>query len=444
MDYKQLYSKDKKQIVLILLASFIIKLILSFTLTADIRSDSLDYHLLAKSIAFEGEYSLNGKPTATSTIGYPLFVSFFYALFGADQIPLRIGQSLLEIITGLLFFYFCLNFLDKKRSIISLAIFSFFPSNILYSQTILTESLFGLLNLIILIYFLREKIDWKILLIGMIAGYAVLVRSSFAPCLLLVPIFLFVYNRKLFDGYKQNRLKKAVQYSLLFFAGSVLIITPWIIRNKIVLNTFAIGTHGGSTFWSGSNPDATGTWYHRIEDTNPIFQIQDEAEKDRAFYKAGIEYALKNPHRFIITGFKKIGYLFSSERMILLYFTKDEARARTSSEVYKNINPLISALVNIPYFIIMLIGTWGLLIKSKKMFFIYGQILFWLFTFFIFVALSRYHYVLIPFFILGTVKFSYGWRRNIRLLTIPSIITAIIFNLFLIAVWTIEFYLLYK
>ena len=103
----------------------------------------------------------------------------------------------------------------------------------------------------------------------MIAGYAVLVRTSFTFALMVIPLFLFFENRKLFEGYKKKRFKRAVRYSVLFFTGSVMVIAPWIIRNKIVLNTYSIGTHGGSTFWSGSNPDATGTWYHRIEDTNP-------------------------------------------------------------------------------------------------------------------------------------------------------------------------------
>ena len=207
------------------------------------------------------------------------------------------------------------------------------------------------------------------------------------------------------------------------------------------MNSYTLATQGGFTFWSGSNPDATGTWYHNIEESNSLFKVEDEVVRDREFYKQGIEYAVKNPQKYFITGIKKIGYLFSSERMILLYFAKSEI-GETSTQVYKAINPIFIALVNIPYFIIMLFGTWGLLMLEKKRFFVYGFILMWCFTFFIFVALARYHYVLIPFFVLGTVNFWIERRNIFNKLTKTKIVVAAAFTLFLLAVWISEFYLL--
>jgi hypothetical protein len=219
---------------------------------------------------------------------------------------------------------------------------------------------------------------------------------------------------------------------------------PWLVRNKITMNTFTIATQGGFTFWSGSNPDATGTWYYKIEESNPLFNIQDEATRDREFYKLGLDYAIHNPHKFFITGVKKIGYLFSSERMILLYFVKSDSGGKTSTEVYKSINPFLIALFNIPYFAVMLLGVWGLIALKKKRFFIYGFMLTWMITFFMFVALARYHYVLIPFFILGTVKFISEYKTIFRELKLSKKIIAVCFDLFLLAVWAGEFYLLYK
>ena len=275
----------------------------------------------------------------------------------------------------------------------------------------------------------------------MLWGAAILTRSSFALSILMMIGFIFIYRRKLFEGYKSNRIKKAFEYSLLFIIGLSVVIAPWIIRNKLTMNSFTLATQGGFTFWSGSNPDATGTWYHNIEESNPLFKVEDEVVRDREFYKQGLEYAVKNPHKFLITGIKKIGYLFSSERMILLYFAKSEI-GETSTQVYKAINPLFIALVNIPYFIIMLFGTWGLLALEKKRFFIYGFIFMWCFTFFVFVALARYHYVLIPFFVLGTVKFWVERKNIFKKLTKAKVTAAVVFTVFLLAVWISEFYLL--
>lgn len=421
----------------IIFVSFAIKIVLAFFLPSEIRSDSYVYHSLAQSIVNTFTYSFEGKITGVIAPGYSIFLSGLYFIFGPEQFWIKIVQSILEIFTCLLFYKVCLNYFDEKKSLAALAIFAFFPSNILFSQTILTEPLFGFLAILLLYFCLKENFVKYVFLVGLLWGYSILIRSSFAPSILLIPLFLFFYKRK-----ELNFLGIA-KYSLLFFAGAFLIISPWLIRNKTVLNTFTIATQGGFTFWSGSNPDATGTWYHKIEETNPLFNIEDEAERDRQFYKLGMDYAIHNPHKFLMTGVKKLGYLFSSERMIVLYFTKGDGKESTSTQIYKNVNPLITALINIPYFAVMSLGLWGLFMLRKKTFFIWGMIFSWLFTFFMFVALARYHYVLIPFFIIGTVNFIYNYKSEFKNLAVWKRITAVTFNLFLLGVWGAEFYLMY-
>lgn len=444
-NFKNLQPSTKKYFYLILLSALLIKIFLVFTLPADIRSDSLDYHRIAVNLVKYGEYAFEtGKPTANFSCGYPLFLAGVYNLFGTEQTGIRLVNSFLEIITGIFFFLICLKFFDEKWSLISLAIFTFLPSNVLFTQTVLTEPVFGMLAMIVLFYCLNEVIDNKIFFIGLIWGYAVLIRSSFSLSVLLMLIFLFKYRRQLYEGYKDKRIKRVIQYSLLFVLGLAIVIAPWLIRNKIVMGTFTIATQGGFTFWSGSNPEATGTWYYKIEESNPLFNITDEVARDKAFYKEGIDYAIHNPHKFVITGFKKIGYLFSSERLILLYFNRENQEGKTSTDVYKSINPLLIALVNIPYMAIMLMGIWGLLAFKKKTFFLYGFIITWMITFFMFVALARYHYVLIPFSVLGTVKFLADKKIIWRELSLTKKIIAIAFNLFLLGVWASEFYLMYK
>jgi len=421
----------------IISAAFAIKIILAFFLPSEIRSDSYVYHSLAQSIVNTFTYSFEGKLTGVIAPGYSIFLSGLYFVFGPEQFWVKIIQSVLEIFTCLLFYKVCLNYFDEKKSLIALAVFAFFPSNILFSQTILTEPLFGFLAILLLFLCLKENFFKYVFFIGLLWGYSILIRSSFAPSILLIPLFLFFYKRK------EINLSGVIKYSLLFFIGAFLVISPWLIRNKTVLSTFTIATQGGFTFWSGSNPDATGTWYHKIEESNPLFNVEDEAERDRQFYKLGIDYALHNPHKFLVTGIKKLGYLFSSERMIVLYFTKGDGKESTSTQVYKSVNPFITALINIPYFVVMSLGLWGLLMLRKKTFFIWGMIFAWLFTFFMFVALARYHYVLIPFFIIGTINFIYSYKTQFKTITKWKKATAVLFNLFLLGVWGAEFYLLY-
>lgn len=436
-----LTGKEFKIVFLIISVSFLIKILLAVFLQAPVRSDSYDYLNIAGNI-LKGEYSIYGKPTAYVGCGYPLFLSAILYLFGDGQFYVRVIQSILEIGTCCFFFLISRNFFNVKYSLISLALFSFLPSNIIFSQAVLSESLFGFFSIIFLYLILRKDYVQRpamILISGITAGYAVLIRTAFLPALILIPIYIFYYRKELFND---HIFEKAIKCSAVFAAGALLMLAPWSIRNKLTVNTFSLGTTAGLNFWAGSNPDATGTYYNKMTENLP-FDFQNESERDKEYFKLGMDYAVNNPMKYLILGIKKTGYLFSSERMAVLYFT-DARPGETSTQVYRSVNPLILILVNIPYFMIILSGTWGLLALKEKRFFIYGFILMWMFTVFVFVALARYHYVLIPFFIIGAVNFLKEGKDLFGSISLPGKMIGFSFTVFLIAVWSAEFYLLLK
>ncbi len=431
----------KVLLVIILSASFLVKILLAFLVQAPIRSDSADYSYLALSI-LNGEYSFAGKPTAYIGCGYPLFLSLIFFIFGEGQFYVRIIQSLIEIGTGYFFYRVSRNYFNIKYSIVSVFIFSFFPSNLIFSQAVLSESLFGFFSMVILYLILRKDFPQRsflIFLTGILFGYAVLIRTAFLPAAILIPAYFLYYRKDFFD---EKAGSGVIKCSLLFIFGLLLILIPWSIRNKISVNTFSLVTTAGVNFWIGNNPNATGTYFAGMNEILPA-DFSNEAESNKEFFKLGLQYAGQNPLKFLILGVKKTGYLFSSERMAILYFT-DHEPGLTSTQVYRSVNPLILMLVNIPYFTVILMGLWGLLALKEKRFFIYGFILTWIITVFIFFALARFHYVLIPFFIIGSVNF-YLCRKNIlSQLTFPRKVIGFVFSLFLAAVWAAEFYLLIK
>ncbi|MEP7146453.1 MAG: glycosyltransferase family 39 protein [bacterium] len=434
---QKLSSAEKKLLFLILFSALLIKIFFAYVIQTDLKSDSITYNNLALSI-LKGGYSIDGRPTAFVVLGYPLFLSGIYTVFGDGQFYVKIVQSVIEIFSGLLFFRISRNYFNTKYSLLSLSVFAFLPSNLLFSQAILTESLFGFLYMIVIYYCLREKFLSKIILPGIFFGLAILVRSSFSFAVLLVPVYLFVERKRFFiNKFHTNILK----YSVIFFAGLFLILSPWLVRNKLVMNSFTLATQGGSTLWEGNNPDATGTWNSLAVNNNPLFENPDEIYREKEFYRLAKNFILENPLRFLILGIKKIGYLFSSERMITLYFV-NAAPGETSTQVYKSVNPLILMLINIPYFLIMFFGAWGLLILREKRFFIYGFILIWMLTIFIFVGLARYHYVLIPFFVIGLVNFIIYRKNFFSKISLPLKVIGLSFSFFLLSVWISELYLL--
>jgi 4-amino-4-deoxy-L-arabinose transferase-like glycosyltransferase len=435
-------DKDEKLLLsIILLGTFVIKLLFAFFIQSPIRSDSSDYLELASSL-INGGYSFSGKPTAYVGCGYPLFLSVIIFIFGEGQFYIRVIQSAIEIGTGYLFFKVSRNFFNVKYSLISLLIFSLLPSNVIYSQAVLSESLFGFFSMSVLYLAMREDFTEKrslIILSGLLFGYAVLIRTAFLPCLILIPLYFYISGN---DQNKNRSFLKVIKLSAIFITGVILILAPWSIRNKIQVNTYSLGTTSGVNFWAGSNPDATGTYYHNMTESFPI-DFQNEADRDKEYFKLGLDYAINNPAKYFILGIKKLGYLFSSERMAVLYFT-DAAPGETSTEVYKAVNPFILILVNIPYFFVMLTGVWGLLFLKEKKYFILGFTLIWIITVFVFVALARYHYVLIPFFTIGCVNYLFYKDLTFKEMGIFKKLSGAVISLFFISVWITEFYLMYK
>lgn len=429
---------SKKLLFIILLSAFVLRLALLLIETQPLRSDSLTYHNIAVSI-LSGDYSHDGRTTALVVPGYPVFLAGIYSLFGEGQFGVRLVQSFLDVLTCYFFFLVCRKFFDEKYSLTALSVFAFFPSNALYTQTVLTETLFGLFAMLVFLSVLNGVIDKKILLTGMLFGAAILVRSSFSISVLLVPLFLFIYKKQLFGT---GTIIKPAMYSLIFITGVILILSPWMIRNKQVMGAFTLATQGGSALWEGNNPEATGTWNKQAADANPLFEDPDEIRQEREFRKQAVDFILNNPVRFIELGFRKLGYLFSSERMTLLYFMESPA-GMTSTQIYKTVNPVFMAVVNIPYFIVMLSGAWGLLIPYRHKFFVIGFISAWLITMFVFVAVPRYHFVLIPFFVIAAINLLQRGPGSIRSLPLRTKIIGIIFTIFLLGVWISEFYLLY-
>lgn len=434
-------DKERKILLLILSVSFLIKILLAFILQSPIRSDSYDYLNIAGNI-LKGEYSIYGKPTAYVGCGYPLFLSVVLYFFGDGQFWIKIIQSVFDTGTGYLFFIVCRNYFNVRYSLIGLALFTFLPSNIIFSQAVLSECLFGFFSMFFLFLILKDDYAERYSLIffsGIVSGYAVLIRTAFLPALLLVPLYFYFKRQEIFSN---ELFLKAVKCSVVFAAGAVLIIAPWSIRNKITIGTFSLGTTAGLNFWAGSNPDATGTYYNKMTEDLP-YDFKNESERDKEYFKLGFEYAKQNPLKYLMLGIKKIGYLYSSERMAILYFSDPEPGV-TSTQVYRSVNPLILILVNAPYFLIMLSGTWGLIILNEKKFFIYGFIMIWMFTVFVFVALARYHYVLIPFFVIGSVNFFKERNYILDRISLTGKFIGYGFSLFLISVWISEFYLMLK
>ena len=215
-----------------LLAIFLIALFLRLAaiwfLSAPPESDALQYHQIAlNQLAGYGHAIEPGKPTTMRPPVYPLFLAGIYALTGSDYRHALYAQAILHSL--LVFPLFWLGFRMSKRvsvGILSASLFAVHTSFEIVSR-LCRENI----TVILVVLFLwsvyegcRKPGAGKFAVAGLISGLLGLTNPVFMPlgaALFLVSL-LWPKSRKF--------------AKLLFIQAliSMLIITPWLIRNQMV------------------------------------------------------------------------------------------------------------------------------------------------------------------------------------------------------------------
>lgn len=132
------------------------------------------------------------------------------------------------------------------------------------------------------------------IVVGLLAGVAVLSRATFVP--------LFLAGALL--RWSRGGPRRLSYIGALALAAALLIV-PWMIRNHVVLGTPVITTTTGYALWIGNNAHATGSTV--TLDGRPIIEsspeVQErlwgkgELEQDRIFRELVLAYVIDDPWR---------------------------------------------------------------------------------------------------------------------------------------------------
>ncbi len=250
-------------VLALILITTILKLLLIFNYPQilSVHSDDINYYMSAVYFLKRGILTYRTFNEATVFIMplYPLFLSGVLKIFGIGVWGLqavRIVQTGLSALS-IIFVYLTANKLfNKKAALISAAIFSFYPPNLVTPGYILTECIFTFI-LLALIYFSFKFADnlsiSKVFILSLIWVLAVFCRPTvlFYPCFYLLYLFINKY-RSLAEC-----IKFAVTMALIF----ILIALPWWVRNYNEYQTFIPLTV------SSGNPLLQGTYINYIQTT---------------------------------------------------------------------------------------------------------------------------------------------------------------------------------
>jgi 4-amino-4-deoxy-L-arabinose transferase-like glycosyltransferase len=219
-----------------------------------------------------GYVSLHGKPTAYYPPGYPYFLGSLQwicnQLFGGHHLPLVAGltQALLGAI-GVGATALAGQTLGRRLGDERLArrlglgaglILALWPNLVLYTAVFLSETLFVAIFAVFVLAALRLRSDD-----GTLApGWAVTAAVSLGLSTLVRPQVLVVLIALAVAWAVGRRGLRVIVFDLaLLILGVMVVLTPWVIRNEVVMHSFiALSDNSGDNLCVGFNPQADGAF----------------------------------------------------------------------------------------------------------------------------------------------------------------------------------------
>jgi len=381
---------------------FIFQFLVIFLIPNKPFSDSVYYLELANRLVDTGSYTTsNGNLTAFWPVGYPLYLTGINHLFGNGLLAIKLFNIFFSMGLVLSMYWLLKPVLNKSQLNLFVFLFCLYPGFILNSNVIMPEYISAFV-LWICIYLFTKKPYNKINLIlaGALLGFGTLIRPTF---LLLPMLFLIIIY------FQKERIRKSY-HSLIFALSFLVIISPWLIRNCNLYNTFpVIATNGGFNFLMGNHSNSSGKINFDFEynANNP----NEVAEESKA-YSSGFESILNEPLNALFRPVKKI--FFS-------YYRGDSSVTWVFKGENYRYNPILLSSVffisNYFHWIIIILSLFGfknllVLFKEKKMMYLLGFLLYFLVIIVIFVGNERYIIPILPIHFISAVLFIKNEKHN--------------------------------
>jgi 4-amino-4-deoxy-L-arabinose transferase-like glycosyltransferase len=228
-----------------------------------------------------------GPVYAYRTPGYP----FLVALCGAKPVVVRCVQALIDTSTVLAIYLLASRWIGGGWSVVAAAMVAINPYQIYSSGLILSETLFTAMLCWAMVLLTRRAGRVGALLLAL----SVLVR----PSVLLMPPLMAAAGSKANYGLMGSYLRvRTIAVTLLAGVLTLLVLTPWALRNHWILDRWIwTTTNGGITLYDGLNPNATGASDQRFVTRMPGAFGAGEVERDRMFHEQAISWARQNPLR---------------------------------------------------------------------------------------------------------------------------------------------------
>jgi len=366
-------------------------------------SDFLLYHESALSIVNGQGYRICGYLSAYLPVGYPAFLALLYYVFTPVIIIPKLVNILLSCLTMILAYVIAERAFSEKAALIAMLIMAFIPRNITFTSVLSTEitftALFTALNLLV---FLRPEGMWAVAMRGVLTGILALMK----PYMLVYQFVIFAI-----DYIHTGKLVPSLKSFMVTTALMSLLISPWIIRNYNIFNTFIpVSTNGGYNLYVNNNSYATGGWQDpfKIPGT-PLLKYKhdndefwDEVKVDKLGKKLAFEWIINHPGDFVRLGLIKLyrTFIMSNDVEWAIYEVERSGEFKHKNvlnNIARTVHYILLALITF-YFVFLFRNV----IKGRRTDYIHLIILlniaFYMAIVFVFEGQPRYSFPLVPLY----------------------------------------------
>lgn len=394
---------DKKAIFLIILISFIIKIILSFYFSDQTLKN--EWAILVHNFKISGILGLNvfestfvanprfgdsGEQILPSVFMPPLYTYFliFHEILSPNNVSLIIlSQIILSTVSVYFFYKILINYTNLKFSLFLSFIFSIFPLYV-YS-TLKISSISTQVFLLILFFYFIFKYDLKpklknLILFSFTSGLLILMRGEFILFYFLTIIYFLIL--------KKINLKSIILTLII----SLLVVSPYLKRNYNYFDKITLTKSFGYNLLKGNNPE------FKIEGN--LFFIEDNFKREELKILADNKYEINLDNFYKNQALK---FIFDDPfKYLKFYLIKVFAFIFFDySSSYPNYFNILHILPKITLSILSLCG--AIIALKKKNIFQYLSIFYFtnIFLFSIFFILPRYSLILLPIQLILLIPF---------------------------------------
>lgn len=301
------------------------RLAIIWTATGDPLSDLDNYLELSSSLAHGKGFRLAGRLTAYRPPLYPLLLAPIQALAAGNPQALQTGIFGFHLILGLGTVW--LTALTARRwglphvhSLAAAAIVACDPVLVAQTRLVMTETLAAFLVVACLFALASSRLMRSAWQGGLTFGLAALCRPSL---LAIAPLIVLA----ILADRSTTPLRLRWQAAATFLALTLLVMSPWAIRNRVTMgHTLWTTTHGGYTLALGNNPvyyrevlhgppgavfsgPGQDAWWASLS-TLPASAPGDEFASDRAIRDHALKTIRDHPADFALAALDRLARLW--------------------------------------------------------------------------------------------------------------------------------------